>query len=103
MYKFDKKIIDVYGLIGKKKMDKKAYSQMGAEIARTDVKRLVKGNKTPMLFVYGKYDKICNLRQAKEVLKGNGKYEFAEIDEAGHIAPVEKPAEVAEAVEKFVG
>jgi pimeloyl-ACP methyl ester carboxylesterase len=103
MYKFDKKIIDVYGLIGKKKMDKKAYSQMGAEIAKTDVAKLVKGNRKPMLFVYGKHDKICNLRQAREILAGKGKYKFAEIEEAGHIVPVEKPAEVARVVEKFVG
>jgi len=103
MYKFDKKIIDVYGLIGKKKMDKKAYSQMGREIARTDVVQLIKNNKIPMLFIYGKYDKICNLKQAKRVLTDKGEYKFVEINEAGHIVPVEKPKETARAVEKFVG
>jgi len=102
MYKFNKKIIDEFGTKGKEKMDKKAYSQMGVEIGRIKEGDLIAKNKIPILLIFGKYDKICNCKTAKEVLAGRGKYEFWEIDKAGHVVTVEKPQKVAEVIERFV-
>jgi pimeloyl-ACP methyl ester carboxylesterase len=103
MYKFDKEIIKNYGTIGRKKASKEAYVQMGADIARQKIEEMIVGNQRPILFIFGKHDKLCNCGQTKKALTGLGNYQFAEIEEAGHIVTVEKPKEVAEVIEEFVG
>lgn len=103
MYKFDKKIIRHYGTLGKLKVSKEAYVQMGVEIGRTQTEDLIKNIKLPILFLYGKYDKICDLKRARAVLENKGNYCFAEIDEAGHIVTVERPEETARIIADFAG
>jgi len=103
MYKYDKEIIEKYGTIGKIKLSKEAYTQMGAEVAGANIEKMVEGNKVPIMLIYGKYDKITDMRQARTVLGNKGNYLWREIDEAGHIVTVEKPAEVAKTIIDFVG
>ncbi|MFA5795777.1 MAG: alpha/beta hydrolase [Candidatus Shapirobacteria bacterium] len=103
MYKFDKELIKNYGTVGRKKASKEAYVQMGADIARQKIEEMIVGNQRPILFIFGKHDKLCSCGQAKMALKDLGDYGFVEIEEAGHIVTVEKPREVAELIEGFIG
>jgi pimeloyl-ACP methyl ester carboxylesterase len=102
MYKYDEEIIQKYGTIGKIKLTKEAYTQMGAEVSGTNVEEMIANNKIPLLLVYGKYDKITNMPQAETVLRDRGNYQWKEIDKSGHIVTVERPKEVAETIIEFV-
>ncbi|MFA6250265.1 MAG: alpha/beta hydrolase [Candidatus Shapirobacteria bacterium] len=104
MYKFDKNIIDLYGAIEYKNVCKRVYVELGEEAMRdeTRIEEMIKNNSVPMLLIFGKYDKIANLAQARACLEGKGDYQYAEIDESGHIVTVEKPKEVAQAIETFI-
>lgn len=102
MYKFNKGLIDAYGLIGKIRMTKEAFAEIGLEIARSENWQLLTANKIPMLFIYGKYDKITPMKQAEKRLKDRGDYKFVSIDKAGHIVTIEKPKEVAKEIKKFI-
>ena len=102
MYKFNKDVIDAYGLIGKIRMTKEAFAEVGQEIVRSENWQLLINNKIPMLFIYGKYDKITPMIGAVRCLKNKGKYNFISIDKAGHIVTVEKPKEVAQEIKRFI-
>ena len=102
MYRFNKEIIDAYGLIGKIRMTKEAFAEVGGEIVKSENWQLLTNNKIPMLFIYGKYDKITPMARAMKRLKNRGTYKFVSIDEAGHIVTVEKPEEVAGEIKKFL-
>ena len=102
MYRYDREIVQNYGIIGKKKMSKEVYVQLGAEITGEDIERMIGKNEVPILLIYGKYDKLCGLEQAKRALEGKGSYQFAEVDEGGHIVTVERPKEVAEEIKRFI-
>lgn len=102
MYKFDKKIIDKYGLIGKCKMDGQAYVDMGWDLAHIKTEELIANNMIPIMLLFGKQDKITNRPSAEKALRGKGDYEFREIDKAGHLVPVEKPKETARLIEDWI-
>lgn len=102
MYKFNKELIDQYGLLGKIRLSKEAYADMGKEIMKSENWKLLRKNKIPMLFIYGKYDKVTKENRAKRCLKDNGKYNFATIDCAGHCVTIEKPEEVVKEIKKFI-
>lgn len=102
MYKFNKGIIDAYGLIGKIRMTKEAFAEVGGEIVRSENWQLLEKNIIPMLFIYGKYDKITPMSGAEKRLKDKGSYKFVSIDKAGHIVTVEKPEEVAAEIKRFI-
>ncbi|MGI5840900.1 MAG: alpha/beta fold hydrolase [Patescibacteria group bacterium] len=102
MYKFDKPTVQKYGIVGKRKMSIDAYVDMGVEIAKLKMEKIIANNKKPILMVFGKYDKITNCEQAKEALLGLGNYKYEVIDKAGHVVTVEKPKQVAESIKKFL-
>jgi len=101
MYKFDPKLINQFGLVSRKNIDSKAYVEIGDEILNTDTEKLLGEGKVPVLFLYGKHDKICNATQAKSII-GMEKYQFVEIEEAGHVVTVEQPKKAAAAIWKFI-
>lgn len=102
MYKFDRNLIDKYGLIGKDKMDPQAYVDMGWSVAKTKMEDLIANNKVPIMLLFGKQDKITNKLRAELTLSGKGNYEYVEIDRAGHIVPVEKPKQTARAIDEWI-
>ncbi len=102
MYKFNKDLIDKYGLVGKIRLTKDAYADMGKEIMKSENWKLLKDNKIPMLFIYGKYDKVTKEKVAKKYLENQGNYNFLTIEDSGHIVTIEKPEEVAKAIKDFV-
>ncbi len=102
MYNFDKRLVKKYVIGGKKGFSGKAYIQMGREMTRLSITKLLSGCKIPVCFVCGKYDKVSNCSLARERFEGKGRYTFAEIDKAGHIVSVENPKKVAEKIDGFV-
>jgi pimeloyl-ACP methyl ester carboxylesterase len=103
MYKFNKSLADRYGLIGRRKLTKEAYVQMGVSIAETKLEEILEGYKLPALLLFGEKDRICNISQARRSLKNlRGNFTFSEVCDAGHVVTVEKPDECKEIITSFL-
>lgn len=102
MYKFKRELVDLYGMIGKKKMRKEAYVQMGVSAGEYPMRHTVSSLTIPTLLVYGREDKINSPAYAQsEVLPLNKHISIEIIPFAGHVVPWEKPKEVATAIKNF--
>ncbi len=103
MYKFNKFLIDSYGMIGKKKMTKEAFIQMGLSSASFQLEKVLNNYSLPVLLIYGEKDKITTINQAKEILKDmKEKFQFASISFAGHIVSTEKPKQTTKRIKDFL-
>jgi pimeloyl-ACP methyl ester carboxylesterase len=103
MYKFNRFLVDSYGLIGKQKMTKEGFVQMGVSAAQMNMEKLITEITLPLLLIWGKADKLTNPKKALEILKNNNLVcASCIIPQAGHVVSLEKPAQVAEAIEKFL-
>jgi pimeloyl-ACP methyl ester carboxylesterase len=103
MHEFNEEIVDMYGLIGKKKMTKEAWTQMGISLAKIRLEKLLNNLPIPVLLVYGKFDKIISLRTAKKVLKKvKGKFYFSSIFNSGHTVTIEKPKQLTKVIFRFL-
>jgi len=103
MYEFNKFLIDTYGMIGKKKMKKEAYIQMGISVTTIQLQEVLDNIKVPVLLIYGKQDKLVNIRNAWQNLKRKkGNFNYRAINKAGHIVSLERPRPVAEAITDFL-
>ena len=104
MYRFNRFLVDTYGMIGKKKMRRKAFTQMGISSASYNLNTVLEKYDLPVLLLYGKEDKISSpLFAKKTLLPQNTHLQCIEIEEAGHVAPLEQPQKVAEAIRVFIG
>lgn len=103
MYKFNRFLVDAYGMIGKKKMRKEAFTQMGISVADSDLAKVVGEIKIPTLLLYGREDKISSPQTAREeLLPKNNFLICVDIPEAGHVVSLEKPAESAQVIKNFL-
>lgn len=103
MHKFNKFLVDTYGMIGKKKMRKEAFVQMGLSAAKLNLEDVLDKCRMPVFLIYGAQDKVISLKEAKKLLKDkNGKFTFASIPSAGHVVNLEKPKKVARLIEDFL-
>jgi len=103
MYHFNRFLIDAYGMIGKKKMKKEAFIQMGLSAARYPLKKTLTHLKLTTLLIYGEKDKIISLPEVKSWLQEtNSRINLAVLPKAGHIVPLERPKKVAQAIKKFL-
>lgn len=103
MYRFNRFLVDSYGMIGKKKMRKEAFTQMGISGANYDLKKVLEALPVATLIIYGREDKISSPQFARrELLPKNAHLFCVDIAEAGHVVPWEKPQEVAEAITQFL-
>ena len=103
MYRFNRFLIDAYGLIGKQKMTKEAFIQMGISAGKCSIEDTLAGIKSPLLLIWGKADKLTNPQIGQAILKNKGiKFDQVVIPQAGHIVNLEKPKAVAEAIKKFL-
>ncbi len=103
MYEFNKFLIDTYGMIGKKKMKKEAYIQMGISVTTIKLQEVLDNISVPVLLIYGKQDKLVNIRTARKTMKRKkGKFKFVAINKAGHIVSLERPRPVAEEIIDFL-
>lgn len=101
MHKFNRFLVDAYGMVGKKKMRKEAFVQMGISAARFRLEKVLESYPLPLLFIYGEDDKITSIDQAKQCLP-QGPFEFVSIPQAGHVVAWEQPKMVAQAISRFV-
>lgn len=103
MYRFQRHLVDAYGMIGKKKMRKEAFVQMGISAASYNLKEAVKVSDLPMLLIYGKQDKVTSYSYAKKNLeRNNPRVVCVGINHAGHVVPWENPKQVALAIDGFL-
>lgn len=102
MYRFDKHLIDRYGMRGKKMMSKDAYVEMGISAAEYDLEKTLLGLLIPTLLVYGSHDKMSRPSYARQVIGGKSHLRLAVIEKAGHIVSLEKSQETARAMTKFL-
>jgi pimeloyl-ACP methyl ester carboxylesterase len=103
MYKFDSFLVDSYGFIGRIKMRKEAFVEMGISISKFRLDEVLDKYKLPVFLLYGKHDKFCSIGNAKKAIKNKkGDYTFDYVKEAGHIVSIEKPKPVAEKVLNFL-
>lgn len=103
MYKFNKFLVDEYGMIGKKKMRKEAFIQMGYSGASYDLKKTLLHYKMPVLLIYGKEDRISSPKNVQEsLLKMNDYIKLQIIPFAGHVVPLEQPEKVSASIENYL-
>lgn len=102
MYKFDKSLVDTYGIEGKRKVTDTAYMDLGVEIAKTNVDDLIVNNKIPIGLIFGKYDRLTNAKVAHNLLDNKGKYRIETVNNAGHLVTVEKPLGTVKAIERLL-
>ena len=58
--------------------------------------------KTPVLVVWGKYDRFINIKLAYEIVEKLPNAQLEIIDKAGHYVHMDKPQELVKAVTKFI-
>lgn len=103
MYKFNKFLVDEYGMIGKKKMRREAFVQMGYTGASYDLNNTLTDYQLPVLLIYGKEDKISSpVFVKKTLLKQNRRIQLKVIPEAGHVVPLEQPRKVATSIDQYL-
>lgn len=102
MYRFDRRLIDMYGLRGKHKMTEEAYADMGISVADYDLNRTLAVIRKPTLLLYGREDWISDFAYAKKtVMRHNPYLDMAVVPKAGHVVSLEKPSESARLIRKF--
>lgn len=78
-----------------------SYAKCCEALAAFDVREALRGARTPVLAMYGEHDAVSPLAD-QEIIAGaveNGR--IVRIDDASHLAPAEKPAEVAAELIRF--
>lgn len=68
---------------------------------RDDFNETLRSLAVPGLMIVGRNDAISPLATAEKIAKTMPHGTLAIIDDAGHLAPMEQPAEVADAIEQF--
>ena len=56
----------------------------------------------PALLICGEHDQISRADEMREISQMMPKALFSEIPDAGHMAPLEKPAEVNRLIRQFI-
>lgn len=103
MYAFRRELIDLYGMVGKKKMRKEAFVQMGISAAQFPMEKIVQSIRISTLLIYGREDKINKPDYARTtVMAKNPLIALSVIPFAGHVVPWEKPEDVAESIKRFI-
>ena len=73
-----------------------------AMIARADSRPLLVDVKQPTLVLVGRQDQATPLQRAEEMAADISHSQLAVIEECGHMAPLEKPAEVSAALRRWL-
>jgi len=103
MFEFKRYLSDLYGLVGRQKMRKKAFVDMGISVAKYQLNPSLEKRTLPILLVYGKYDKVSNPEQIAELpLLKKDNVHLSVIDQAGHVVSVEQPKGVAQSIKGFL-
>lgn len=101
MYKYDRELIDAYGLRGRKKVKKNALFQMGKAMYNFHMKNEMLKLKTPTLVVFGKFDKLIDLSAGEVLQEVMKNVKVVWVTNAGHVVWFERPREAAHAIQEF--
>ncbi len=74
-----------------------------AMAARSDARALLPTLGVPCLILVGEHDAISSAAEMREIADAIPGAEYRVVAEAGHLLPLEKPAEVNAAIERFIG
>ena len=77
--------------------------QQLANIGRVDSRPYLKDIRCPTLVIAGKQDAIMPLEVLRELAEGSPGARLEIIEDCGHMAPLEKPAEVAALLREWLG
>lgn len=102
MYRYNKELIDKYGLRGRKKVKKRALFQMGKAMYNYHMEHEMRKLKTDTLIIVGRYDKLIDLVEAVKIDSELYNTQLVWIEDAGHVAWLEKPFDVAKQIKEFV-
>ena len=101
MHRFNRFLIDAYGLIGRREMSKEAYVEMGISASHYRLDKAINSLRLPTLLIYGSNDKFTRLEHAQKILAREN-LQFVEIPQSGHITSLEQPKLVAKAIRQFL-
>jgi pimeloyl-ACP methyl ester carboxylesterase len=77
-------------------------NEQTAALGRPDSRRLLVDIKVPTLVIVGRHDQVTPLRRAEEMAADIGDARLVVIEDAGHMTPLEKPAEVSAAMRRWL-
>lgn len=77
-------------------------NEQTAALGRPDSRRLLVEIKVPTLVIVGRQDQVTPLRRAEEMAADIGNARLVVIEDAGHMTPLEKPAEVSAAMRRWL-
>lgn len=102
MYKFDRKMVDLYGTRGKKKMRIETFIQMGLSVNQYNYEETLKEISVPTLLVYGREDRIAPYGKAAKLLTQNNNLKLEVIPDCGHMVHWEQTEKLSSSICKFL-
>jgi len=81
--------------------DDESYAKCAEALAAYDVRGALVGAATPVLAMYGEHDEVSPLADQELIAGAVANGRLVRIDDASHLAPAEKPAEVAAELIRF--
>lgn len=103
-YKFNKELIDLYNIPGRKKVIGKSYVQIGLSAAQFNLFEHLHRLEKNILLCYGEADKYVNPNHARKIVNelANQLIKLEFIPECGHNVAIEQPEKAAAAIRKFI-
>lgn len=101
LHNYSKELVDKYGLYGRSRNEAKTLFNMSVSMTKFDAVSALKKATVPTHLVFGKYDKLVDIKKAILTARKNKFVTVELIDNAGHVVTLEKPRESAAAIEKF--
>jgi len=102
MHKYDRELIDTYGLHARRKISGKVLFNMSTSIIKYDSETTIKNLKIKTRLIYGKHDKLIDFKWARALSENNPNIEIDLIKKGGHVVSLERPKEVAQSIREFV-
>jgi len=101
MYKYNKELIDKFGLRGRQKIKKDALFQMGMAMYNFHMEKEMRKLSVETLIILGRFDKLIDLSEAVRIKSEKENVRLMWVEDAGHVVSLEKPGEVAATIKHF--
>ncbi len=104
-YRFDKELVDLYFVPGRKKVNGKSYIQLGVAIMGYILDEELKSLSQKTLLIFGSSDKYVSAKTAEAFVKNanNPNLSVEIIDKAGHSPSYEQPKKTAQVIREYLG
>ncbi len=103
MYRYNKDLINKYGLRGRQKIKKNALFEMGKAMYNFHMEREMRKLTVRTLIILGRFDKLIDLSEAVRIKTEKENIRLMWVEDAGHVVSLEKPKEVSSSLKKFAG